>query len=138
MVETLCSKPVRRTRVYFLHSSSNQVPEATFTRALECDDDEIVGPVVLFNDSVTRSASYRIDIDNHFGGMVWFDLTGEITDANRAIITSCGNCWEGSGVFLSSEHPHGGANLQSGPHPHALTLYRDLDATGEFGIVLRF
>lgn len=112
-------------------------PESTFTRAMECDDHEVVGPVVS-NGSRTRSATYVVDIDNHFGATVWFNLTGEITDANRVIVTDCGNCWEGAGVFLSSKHPHGGANLQSGPHPHALILYRDLDATGEFGIVTRF
>jgi hypothetical protein len=115
-------------------------PEATFTRALECDGDEAVGPVVYFNGSVTRSASYVIDIDNYYGGagVVWFDLTGEVTDASRAIVTNCGNCWDGAGVFLSSKHPHDYANLQPDTHPHVLTLYRDLDATGEFGIVLRF
>jgi hypothetical protein len=114
-------------------------PEATFTRALECGDDDTVGPVVI-NGSMTRSASYRIDIDNYYGGagVVSFDLTGEITEASRAIITSCGNCWGGAGVFLSSKYPHDSANLPSGPHPYALTLYRDLDATGEFGIVLGF
>jgi hypothetical protein len=115
-------------------------PEATFTRALECDDDGTVGPVVYFNGSVTRSASYVIDIDNYYGGagVVWFDLTGEVTDASRAIVTNCGNCWDGAGVFLSSKHPHDYANLQPDTHPHVLTLYRDVDATGELGIVLRF
>jgi hypothetical protein len=113
-------------------------PDATFTRALECGDDGVVGPITFFNGAVTRSASYVIDIDNHFSGMVWFDLTGEITDASRAIITNCGNCWDGAAVFLSRKHPNDGANLQPNLHPHVLTLYRDLDATGEFGIVLRF
>jgi hypothetical protein len=111
-------------------------PEAIFTRAMECDDGEVGGPVV-FNGSLTRSATYRVDIDNHFGGTVWFDLTGEITDASRVIVTDCGNCWEGAGVFLSRKYD-GGANLQSGPNPHAVILYRDLDATGEFGIVTHF
>jgi hypothetical protein len=113
-------------------------PEATFTRALECDEDGVVGPYLFYNGLLTRSATYVVDIDNHYGGTVWFNLTGEIGDANRAIITDCGNCWEGSGVMLSSKYPHGGANLRSGPHPYALILYRDLDATGEFGIVTKF
>jgi hypothetical protein len=76
--------------------------------------------------------------DNYFGASVWFELTGEITDGSRAMVTNCGNCWEGAAVLLSSRHPIDAANPQPGLNPHVLTLYRDLDATGELGIVLRF
>jgi hypothetical protein len=111
-------------------------PEATFARMLECDDDEVVGPYVFFNGAMTRSATYLIDIDNWVGSTVGLRLTGEITDANLALLTNCGNCWEGSALFASSSHPTDHQNLQSGPH--ALVLYRDLYATGAFGIALSF
>lgn len=111
-------------------------PEATFTRALECDDEEVVGPFVFYNGPLTRAAVYPIEIDNWLGGTVWLDLTGELVGASRAILTNCGNCWDGSALFVSSGNPSAYVTLQSGPY--ALMLYRDLEASGDFGITLSF
>ncbi len=109
-------------------------PGDTFTRALECDSDEVAGPFVFFPESRMRFASYRVDIDNDRGGAMGVELVGAVNGANRVILTNCGNCWEGSAAYLSSEHRRTSSRFQSGPH--ALLLYRDLEATSETGITL--
>jgi hypothetical protein len=111
-------------------------PKATFTRSLECSDDEVVGPIVSYDRSMTRSASYVVDIHNLFHDRVRIAWVGETADVDRAILTNCGNCWDGSAAFLSGSQTRTSAKLLSGPH--ALILYRELDAAGEFGIELGY
>lgn len=110
------------------------VPEDTFTRTLECSDDEVVGPIVSYNRSMVRSASYVVDLHSHLAGTVEIAWTGQPSQADRAVLTNCGNCWDGSAAFLSGSELHTSSKLRAGRH--ALILYRDLDATGEFGIEL--
>jgi hypothetical protein len=111
-------------------------PESQFTRVLDCDDAQVVGPIVFSNGAFMRSASYYVDLDNKLGGAVWIRLTGDVGDSSRAVITSCGNCWDGSAAFVSSSNTSAGGNMQSGRH--TLILYQDLEATGEFGVELSF
>jgi hypothetical protein len=111
-------------------------PKASFSRTLECSDDEAVGPIVAYDRSMTRSGSYVVDIHNHFHETLRIAWAGEATDADRAILTNCGNCWAGSAAFLSGSERSTSSKLLSGPH--ALILYRELDATGELGIELGY
>jgi hypothetical protein len=135
---SVCSMLGTPTQAATLTPAFMEAPgaEATFTRALDCDDDEVVGPFVFYNGPLTRSAVYAIEIDNWLGGTVWLDLTGDLIGANRAILTNCGNCWTGSALFASTGTPSAYVTLQSGPY--VLMLYRDFDTAGEFGITLSF
>jgi hypothetical protein len=118
------------------YATLNLAPKASFTRTLECSDADAVGPIVAYDRSMTRSASYIVDIHNHFHETVRITWAGETADADRAILTNCGNCWAGSAAFLSGSEQRTSSKLLSGLH--ALILYRELDASGEFGIELGY
>ncbi len=111
-------------------------PESTFMPSFACGDEDAIGPYVFTDRSVARAAMYVIEIVDAYSTMETIELTGEIAEGTRALLTECGDCTDRVGVLLTSAQPSVQLNLpQNGTY--VLILYQDIDEPGAVGITVR-
>jgi hypothetical protein len=110
--------------------------DASFARRIECDQAGVFGPMVYYGDDATRASMFVLDVDVWLPFTIFASLAGETGKGSRAILTNCGDCWDGSASMVSQSSPKDLPNLQSGRH--ALVLYQAIDEPGEVGIELSF
>ncbi|WP_146156133.1 hypothetical protein [Enhygromyxa salina] len=79
--------------------------DAEFSDALACTDDHVFGPHSLNGGVATRAANFVIEVDNWVGGSVAIALSGAPSPDSRALVTSCGDCWDGSASMLTHASP---------------------------------
>jgi len=112
-------------------------PAAVFMTELDCKSERVLGPVLLRSRHPDRRlAHYAIEVINSLGTTTDVSLIGELDEASRAILTTCGDCWAGTGLMMTAKDPV----VEDIPNPgtYALILYTSADSPGPVGVQMQY